>query len=146
MVRLDPLCDVTWSYDLIRSVEPSERGDGLLFGRGEATFTGSLAGHAQWSNSPRLRGTWAFPNAHGVLDMEQGGQVLFTLTGMSSLSDGSGIHVLTFQTDATEHLWLNDVFALGEGTIDADRGVLEMRYYRCAVDHRPEVPTGDAPG
>ena len=134
-----------WSYDLIRSVDPSERGDGLLFGQGEATFTGELAGHARWSNSPRLRGTWAFPDAHGVLDAEQGGQVLFTVSGMSSLSDGSGIHVLTFQTDHPQHGWLNDVFAVGEGSVDADRGLLAMRYYRCTVEHLPDL-SGGAPG
>ena len=43
---LEPLCDVTWTYDLIRSVEPSPRGDGRLFGQGTAAFTGRLAGHA----------------------------------------------------------------------------------------------------
>ena len=145
-MRLDPLCDVTWSADLIRSVEPSDRSDGLLFARGEAAFTGGLAGRAQWSNSPRLRRDYAFPNTHGVLDVEQGGQVLFTLTGMSSLSDGSGIHVLTFQSDDEQHAWLNEVFAIGEGSIDVERGVLAMRYYRCTVDHLPDVPTGDAPG
>jgi len=41
---LEPLCDVTWTYDLIRSVEPSPRGDGRLFGQGTAAFTGRLAG------------------------------------------------------------------------------------------------------
>jgi len=39
---LEPLCDVTWTYDLIRSVEPSPRGDGRLFGQGTAAFTGRL--------------------------------------------------------------------------------------------------------
>src|SRR4249919_884101 len=110
---LEPLCDVTWT------VEPSPRGDGRLFGQGTATFTGRLAGRARWSNSPRLRGGYAFPNAHGVLDVDEGGSVLFRLTGMSSLADGRGIHVLTFETADAEHTWLNDVFALGEGSVDA---------------------------
>ena len=70
---LEPLCDVAWTADLMRSVEPSPRGDGRLFAQGTATFTGRLAGQARWSNSPRLRGGYAFPNAHGVLDVEDGG-------------------------------------------------------------------------
>jgi hypothetical protein len=137
---LEPLCDVIWTYDLIRSVEPSPRGDGRLFGQGTAAFTGRLAGQARWSNSPRLRGGYAFPNAHGVLDVEVGGSVLFRLTGMSSLTDGRGIHVLTFETGDDEHAWLNDAFALGEGSVDAARGALAMRYYTCTVDYLPGVP------
>ena len=48
--------------------------------------------------------------------------------------------MLTFETDDDEHAWLNDVFAVGEGSIDAARGVLAMRYYTCTVDYLPGVP------
>jgi hypothetical protein len=51
------------------------------------------------------------------------------------------VHVVTFQTDASSHLWLNDVIAVGEGSIDPGRGVLDMRYYVCVVDHLPDLGT-----
>ena len=98
---------------------------------GTGTLTGRLAGVATWSNSPRLRGDYAYPDSRGFITVASGGFVFFTLTGLSALSDGQGIHVLTFQTEDPDHLWLNTVLAIGEGAIDVERRVLAMRYYEC---------------
>lgn len=138
-MQLNHLFDALWRADLMRSVDPSAAGDGRLFAQGTATLTGRLSGVAQWSNSPRLHGDYAFPEARGIVDVD-GGFVMFTLGGMSNLSTGRGVHVMTFMTEVKTHLWLNEVIAVGEGSIDPDAGVLAMRYYECVVDHLPSLP------
>ncbi len=77
------------------------------------------------------------PDARGTIEVGDQAFVLFTLTGLSNLTDGAGIHVLTFMTEHEPHLWLNEVIAIGEGSIDAAAGTLSMRYYSCHVDYRP---------
>lgn len=139
-MRLDHLCDASWSYDLLREVPPAEHGDGRVYGQGTGTLTGRLAGTARWSNFPRIRDGYAMPDARGVIEVE-GGEVLFTLTGLSSLNDGRGLHVMQFQTATPSHRWLNTVLAVGEGSIDVPSATLAMRYYECSV----ELPPGGWP-
>jgi hypothetical protein len=79
------------------------------------------------------------PDARGTIDIGEGAFVLFTLTGLSNLTDGAGVHVLMFMTEYEPLDWLNDVIAIGEGSIDAVAGALSMRYYSCQVDHRPTI-------
>jgi len=74
----------------MRSVDPGSQGTGRLYVQGGGTFTGRLAGQAKWSNYPRLRDGWAFPEGRGVLEVAGGGFVLFSLTGMSSLTSAAG--------------------------------------------------------
>lgn len=132
-MRLDHLCDVSWQYDLLHQVAPSPFGDGRVYGQGAGNLVGRLSGSAHWSNFPRLHDGHALPDARGVIHVLDG-EVLFALTGLSSLSEGTGVHVMTFQTSAPTHRWLNTVVAVGEGTIDLERSRLAMRYYECGVE------------
>lgn len=140
-VRLEHLADVLWRYELLHEVAASGSGDGQVYGQGVAEFSGRIIGRAQWSNFPRLRAGYAFPDGQGTIAVADDAFVLFKITGMSSLTDGQGVHVLTFRTEHEPHLWLNQVIAVEEGSIDPDAGVLAMRYYSCQVDHLPALPT-----
>jgi hypothetical protein len=136
-MKLERLCDVEWQYDTLHEVAPSPAGDGHVYGQGQATFEGRLSGIAHWSNFPRIHGGLANPDARGVIDLGGGAFVLFTLQGLSNPADGAGIHVMKFMTHDEPHRWLNDVIAVGEGSVDVARSALSMRYYECQVDYRP---------
>jgi hypothetical protein len=40
-------------------------------------------------------------------------------------------------TQDESHQWLNNVIAVGKGSIDVARSALSMRNYECRVDYRP---------
>jgi hypothetical protein len=138
-MRLEHLCDVEMRYDLLEEVGSTAVDEGRIYGQGTAAFTGRLSGTARWSNFPRVQGNHARPDAHGALEVDGGGLVLYTVTGLADLTDGAGIHVMTFRTEHEPLRWLNTVVAIGEGSVDRQREALSMRYWSCHVEYRPDL-------
>ncbi len=73
------------------------------------------------------------PDAHGVIETDDGARVLFYLTGYSRPIEGSPnlraiVSPATFETDDDRYRWLNDVIAVGEGVIDFETLRLRLRY------------------
>jgi hypothetical protein len=83
------LCDGDFRYSLLDEVEQSARGDGQFLGQGTGTFTGRLAGTAQWANFPRVSAGYAHREARGRIQSLDGGIVLFEPHGLSNLDDGA---------------------------------------------------------
>lgn len=104
-----------------------------MFGAGDATLSGDrLAGTATWANYPRVLADGSTrPDATGAVTTDDGATVLFRISGNGYPQGGQAVHVLTFEVDDERYAWLNDVVAVGEGSVDSERGVLRMRYYEC---------------
>jgi len=135
---LQKLVDVEFRYSSMVFAGPSARA-GRMFGTGDATFAGErLAGTATWANFPRvLQDGSTRPEAAGALTTADGGTVLFRIRGNGYPQGGRAVHVLTFEVDDEAYSWLNDVVAVGDGSVDAERGVLRMRYYECVGSAGP---------
>ena len=110
-MELEFLCDVQWRYTLLDEVAPSAAGDGSIYGEGEAEFEGRLAGHARWSNAPRLHGGFAHPDGRGSIDVgdgafaEQPTHMAIDADGRIFVTQGpdrgDGAGVLAFAPDGT---------------------------------------------
>jgi uncharacterized protein DUF3237 len=131
-MELKRLVDVEFRYQTMAMAGPSPRA-GRMFGSGDATFSGErLEGKATWANFPRVLSDGSTrPDASGALTTPDGATVLFRVGGNGYPQGGRAVHVLTFEVDDERYSWLNDVVAVGEGSVDTERGVLRMRYYEC---------------
>ena len=133
-MRLDHLFDAEWRYDLIHEVAHSEAGDGRFYGQGVGTLTGRVEGTSQWSNTPRVHVVMPCPTRAGSSTSTVAGSCCSPSRGYHHLAEGHGVHVMTFQTEEPSCAWLNDVIAIGEGTIDVQHATLVMRYYECIAE------------
>lgn len=130
-MELRHLVDAEFRYESM-ALARSEAG-GRMFGAGDATFTGErLSGVATWANFPRLLPDGSTrPEASGAMTTSDEATVLFRLGGNGYPEGGRALHVLTFEAHDDRYSWLNDVVAVGEGSVDLERVVLKMRYFEC---------------
>lgn len=146
VMRLEPLCEMELGYEggfFVMTPYGEREGSGYGDGRGRVTGE-RLAGSVRWSNHPHRREDGVLvPDAHGVIETDDGARVLFHLGGRSRPIEGSPtlraiVSPATFEAEDDRYRWLNDVIAVGEGVIDFETLRLRMRYYRCVEEVGPQ--------
>jgi hypothetical protein len=136
-MRLEPIFDMELDYaDGFFVIAPYGGTEGAGYGSGRGRVTGDrVAGDVRWSNHPRRREDGVLiPDAHGVIETEDGARIVFHLAGYSTALEGSKtkraiVSPATFATDDERYRWLNNVVAVGEGTIDFETLRLRMSYF-----------------
>lgn len=141
-MQLEPLFEMELDYEggfFVMAPYGEREGSGYGDGRGRVAGD-HLDGSLRWSNHPHRREDGVLvPDAHGVIETDDGARIIFHLTGYSSLIEGfpnlrAIVSPATFETDDDRYRWLNDVIAVGEGVIDFETLRLRLRYYRCAEE------------
>jgi hypothetical protein len=117
---------------------------GVGWGRGEGTASGErLGGTVQWSNHPSGRADGAMlPGARGVISTDDGGEVLFDLTGRTVFVEVDGetvgrqLLMTLFEADADDerYAWLNHTVCMTEGKIDPVRKTMRLEVHVCHPD------------
>ncbi|HEV2122392.1 MAG TPA: DUF3237 family protein [Chloroflexota bacterium] len=136
-MELVPLGDLELRYTALESIEYGAGGQ--IYGTMEGTLTGdTLDGELQLTNlAPRRPDNVNLPTLRGLLTTQDGATVYVELTGIATLrpADGARVFVtaMTFRTGDPRYDWLNTVFGLVEGMLDAVMvgGVAHARVYRC---------------
>lgn len=144
-MRLEHLCDMELvyreeSFGKFVLVQPYGGTEGRGYGEGDGRVWGErLAGRARWVNHPRRRGDGAMlPDAHGIIQTEDGAQVLFSLHGRTVWVDTGGrrrgrqVLMVLFEADDERYRWLNDAVCILEGVIDPETLTTVMPIYICA--------------
>lgn len=141
-MRLEPLFEMELDYDGgFFVLAPYGGAEGAGYGSGHGSVKGeAVNGSVRWSNHPRRREDGVLlPDAHGVIETDDGARIVFHLGGYSMPVEGSPsrrgiVSPGTFATDDERYRWLNEVLAVGEGVIDFETLRLHLRYYRCAPE------------
>ncbi len=145
-VQLEYLFDMELDYEGgFFVMAPYGELEGSGYGDGKGRVVGDqLRGSVRWSNHPHRREDGVLmPDAHGVIETDDGARVIFHLGGYSRPIGGSEklreiVSPATFATDDERYRWLNDVIAVGEGVIDFETLRIRLRYYACIGEARAE--------
>ena len=139
-MRLEHLCDLELSYRSMSTlgtefvlVRPYGTEEGAGYGEGDGQVSGSrLNGIVRWVNHPHRRSDGVMlPEAHGVIQTDDEATLLFSLQGRTAFvgEQGQQLLLVLFETDAEQHLWLNNALCVLEGVIEA--GKMRARIYVC---------------
>ena len=140
-------------YGLSSWHRPYAGEEGLGFGQGDGTVSGSLEGSVVWANYPRRRedGVWT-PNLRGTIATSTGEEILLSIHGQSVEEQGPGhrraiLARLELTTDAERWRWLNTCFLVGEGEIDEEREELWLAAFVCVNElaHGPPALGAEPP-
>lgn len=113
--------------------------DGQLYGTMEGRLTGDrLNGKLQLTNlAPRRADNVNLPTLRGLMTTDDGASVWVQMDGIATLrqSDQARVFVTTFRFRTGDHryAWLNSVFGVLEGVLDAVRvgGLARGRAFEC---------------
>lgn len=136
-MRVEPLFEMELDYeDGFFVLAPYGGAEGAGYGSGRGRVKGErVTGDVRWSNHPRRReDDVLMPDAHGVIETEDGARIVFHLGGYSIAVEGQPdkraiVSPATFATDDVRYRWLNDVVAVGEGVIDFQTLRIGLHYY-----------------
>ncbi|HEV2126873.1 MAG TPA: DUF3237 family protein [Chloroflexota bacterium] len=134
---LVPLADLELRYTALEMVDYGAGGQ--IYGTMEGTLSGeTIDGDLHLTNlAARRPDNVNLPTLRGLLTTHDGATVYVELAGIATLrpADGARVFVtaMTFRTGDSRYDWLNTVFGLVEGVLDAIMvgGVARARVYRC---------------
>ena len=142
-MRLEPLCafDLHYTSDF-HLTRPYGNESGTGWGVGDGRVTGErLTGTAQWSNQPARRGDGAMlPNARGVVDTDDGAEVVFDLTGRTVFVDRDGEEVgrqlllVLLESEDGRYAWLNNAVCVGDGVISPETMTMHLDVFQCVSE------------
>ena len=142
-MRLNKLCSMDLSYTGgFHLIRPYGGESGLGWGVGTGTATGDrIRGAVRWSNHPARRGDGAMlPAVRGLIETEDGAEVVFDLTGRTVWVDRDGVStgrqllLCLFESEDEAYLWLNNSVCVIEGAINTETLVIHFEVHECLSD------------
>jgi hypothetical protein len=141
-MKLEFLFDIELDYaGGFAVLAPYGEREGSGYGSGGGSVSGErVNGTLRWSNHPRRREDGVLmPDAHGLIDTDDGARILFHFSGYSHPIEGAPtlrkvVSPGTFESDDDRYRWLNDVVVMAEGTIDFETLRLGLRCYACVTE------------